>query len=187
MDRTKDDVAPSPSTGDEDGAVGDLPSGRYPNRVSRARGATIHERAALCAMVEAKYRSAIYCYCARVLGDRTLAADVLQQVLEVAVRDVHALKHPELTRSWLFGIATHRCLDAIRARRREEKRFVECDENLAFVPDDKPGPADRVDAALLARIVDECVRQLSAESRMAVLLRFQEGLTFEEMGRMCRE
>jgi DNA-directed RNA polymerase specialized sigma24 family protein len=44
-----------------------------------------------------------------------------------------------------------------------------------------------LDAVTIARVLDACLRELSAESRMAVLLRFQEGMTFEEMGRLCCE
>lgn len=143
-------------------------------------------RAALRALM-AEHGAAVYDYCARVLGDATLGADVHQQVFEEAYRDLGKLQRPEHARSWLFGIANHRCLDAIKARRRREKRFVGDDEALADVADEPRDLAERVDATTVAEALSACLRALSAESRMAVLLRFQEGMTYEDMGRMCRE
>ncbi|WP_437304380.1 sigma-70 family RNA polymerase sigma factor [Sorangium sp. So ce388] len=143
-------------------------------------------RAALRALM-AEHGAAVYGYCTRVLGDATLGADVHQQVFEEAYRDLGKLLRPEHARSWLFGIANHRCLDAIKARRRREKRFVGDDEALADVADEPRDLAEGVDATTVATALSACLRELSAESRMAVLLRFQEGMTYEDMGRMCRE
>ncbi|WP_437829047.1 RNA polymerase sigma factor [Sorangium sp. So ce1153] len=144
-------------------------------------------RAALRALM-AEHGAAVYGYCTRVLGDATLGADVHQQVFEEAYRDLGKLLRPEHARSWLFGIANHRCLDAIKARRRREKRFVgDDDEALADVADEPRDLTERVDAPTVATALSACLRELSAESRMAVLLRFQEGMTYEDMGRMCRE
>jgi RNA polymerase sigma factor (sigma-70 family) len=143
-------------------------------------------RAALRALM-AEYGAALYGYCARVLADPALAADVHQQVFEEAYRDLDRLQHPERARSWLFGIANHRCLDAIRSRRRSERRFAHDEEDLTDIADERPEPAERVDAATIARALDECIQALSSEVRIAVILRFQEGMTYEEMGRMCRE
>lgn len=129
----------------------------------------------------------VYAYCRRALGDAALAADVHQQVFEQAYRDLPRLKAPEHARSWVFGIAHHRCLDAVKARRRAEKRFVHDDEEVADREAEAADLPASLDAPVRARALDECIRALSHESRMAVLLRFQESMTYEDMGRMCRE
>lgn len=143
-------------------------------------------RAAL-RLLMAEHGTAVHGYCVRVLGDPALGADVQQQVFEQAYRDLATLKSAEHARSWIFGIAHHRCLDAIKARRRAEKRFSHDEEEIDLVAAEPRDLGASLDAPVLARALDECIRALSHESRMAVLLRFQEGMTYEDMGRMCRE
>jgi RNA polymerase sigma factor (sigma-70 family) len=143
-------------------------------------------RAAL-RLLMTEHGSAVFGYCARVLGDSTLGADVHQQVFEEAYRDLGTLKRPEHARSWLFGIAHHRCLDAVKARRRAEKRFAQGDDTIGEIADEPRDPTEGVDRKVVARALDECIRTISAESRIAVLLRLQEGLSYTEMERMCRE
>jgi len=144
-----------------------------------------HRAALRVLMME--HGSAIFGFCVRMVQNPTLGADVHQQVFEEAYRDLGKLQRSERARSWLFGIANHRCLDAIKARRRAEKRFVGDPDGLSDVADEPQEPGAHADAPTMAKALDECIRALSAEARMAVLLRFQEELTYEEMGRMCRE
>jgi RNA polymerase sigma-70 factor (ECF subfamily) len=175
-------------------AVGQEAGGEAPPRTSalleelRAALERGDRRAALRALMTA-YGTVVHGYCVRVLEDRTLAADVHQQVFEEAYRDLAKLRRTDMARSWLFGIANHRCLDAVKARRRTKKRFSADDDGevLDALAADVPDPMHRLDEPALARALDACLRTLSAEVRMAVLLRFQEELTYEDMGRMCRE
>ena len=87
MDRTKDEFFPHAMPA-ADGVVEEAPRQRYPGGVSRKRATSrsSEARATQPAMVEAEHRPAIYSYCTRVLGDRTLASDVAQQVLSVPRR-----------------------------------------------------------------------------------------------------
>lgn len=129
----------------------------------------------------------VYAYCARVLRNPTLAADVLQQVFEQAYRDLATLRDERQVRSWLFGIAHHRCLDAVKARARSEKRVSAEPEGLEAVADDRPLPWERVAEKQISVALERCVGELGIESRTAVLLRFQEGMTYEHMATICGE
>jgi RNA polymerase sigma factor (sigma-70 family) len=130
---------------------------------------------------------AVYAYCSRVLRDPTLAADVLQQVFEQAYRDLATLREGRQARSWLFGIAYHRCLDAVKSRRRSEKRIVDEPGNLDETVSAEPPLSERVEARELSAALDECVSQLGEQARTAVLLRYHEGLTYERMSTICGE
>ena len=129
----------------------------------------------------------VYSYCARMVSDEALAADVHQQVFEQAFRDLATLEDHTRARSWLFGIAHHRCLDAIKARRRFAKRFTDDDGSLPEPAFDSPEAWERVDGKRIARALEACVGTLTPESRTALLLRYQEGMSFEKMSSICRE
>jgi RNA polymerase sigma-70 factor, ECF subfamily len=129
----------------------------------------------------AEYGGAVYATCVRILRDRVLAEDVLQRVFLDAHRDLDRFQGRSTIRTWLIGIATHRCQDAMKARRRREKRF-HTDEhaviNAADPSSDVEGPLDR---ARVGKALEDCLGELSGESRAAVLMRFHAGMSYEEM------
>src|SRR5678816_2232114 len=86
-------------------------------------------------------------------------------------------------RTWLFAIARNRVRDAARARRRAEARVEQ--DDTADAPDPTADPGDRIDDERLIRALVMCVGQLGAASRAAVLLRYQQGFSFEEMATIC--
>ena len=130
---------------------------------------------------------AVYTYCARVLKDQTLAADVLQQVFEQAFRDLATLRQGRRARASLFGIAYHPCLDALKMRRRSAKRLAEEPDDMEETASDERLVSERVEAKELMVALDDCVRNLPETGRVAILLRFQEGMTYELMGTTCGE
>jgi RNA polymerase sigma-70 factor (ECF subfamily) len=124
----------------------------------------------------------VFRYCVRLVRDRALASDLLQQVFVQAYRDLGSLEACGRADAWLMKIALHRCLDAIKARRRFEKRFVngdgvELEDRIAV---DTPA-RDPVEMREQNRALEECLGGLKEEDRAAVLLRFKEEMTYEMM------
>ena len=147
-----------------------------------ASGDTAHALKLLMAV----YGAAVFAFCCRVMRDKTQAADVLQEVFEQAYRDLATWQQRSSLRSWLFGIANHRCLDAIKARGRRERRFVSHDgEHDVASPE--VDPTQRLDGVTRAQALEQCLEGLSPQSRTTVLLRYQENLSYEEIGRVCDE
>jgi RNA polymerase sigma-70 factor (ECF subfamily) len=82
-------------------------------------------------------------------------------------------------RAWLFGIASHRCLDAIRKRR---SGWIESDDDaLINRHDPGSGPREQLEHAQLTAALEDCMKALSPEVRMTVLMRFQTELSYEEI------
>ncbi len=151
-------------------------------REALARG---DNRAALTILMTA-YGRDLHRHCFQVLRDRDLADDVHQTVFVQAYRDLPGFAGRSSLRTWLYGIARHRCLDAMKIGARWRRRFVRA-EPLPDAADERPGAdaalADSGEvSALVAALAD-----LSIDTRIAVLLRFREGLTYEEIGAVCGE
>ena len=127
----------------------------------------------------------VYRYCREALHDATLADDVHQQVFIEAHRDLATFARRSTLRTWLFAIARHRVLDAAKSRKRAEAHLE--DDDTADTPDPSPPPADRLDEAVLGAALVACVGKLPERTRTALLLRYQQGFTFEEMAEICRE
>jgi RNA polymerase sigma-70 factor, ECF subfamily len=113
-------------------------------------------------------------YLVQMVGDRTLAEDLLQDTFHDAFRaraHFSEVRNPE---AWLFGIARHLALASLRRRRRFERVF----DRLTR----------RVDAELFDRDVlqlrDLLERHLVPEDRSLLLLRYLHGFGAIELAEM---
>jgi len=140
-------------------------------------------RAALVALMRA-HKDVVYAHCVRMLRDRVQAQDVSQQVFLEAFRDLARFRGQSSFRTWLLGIAAHRCLDALKANRRRARRIgAELDiKVVATAKDPSPHSDERLDQARLTRALEDCLQRLPDEVRLAVLMRFHTRMSYEEMG-----
>ena len=132
-----------------------------------------------------RHGRSVYRYCREALHDPTLADDVQQQVFIEAHRDLTTFAGRSTVRTWLFAIARHRVLDAAKSRTRARAHIEE--EATADTTDPTPPPDERIDDAKLALALVDCVAKLPDAILTAVLLRYQQGFTFEEMAVICKE
>ena len=130
-----------------------------------------------------RHGTAVLRYCRTALSDSVLADDILQQVFMQAFRDLSKFDHRSSLRTWLLGIARHRVLDAAKRRRRIHSR-VEATEPIDL-PDPQPSAIELLDNARLHTALLTCIGQLEEPVRTCVLLRYQRGLSYEEMSVIC--
>ena len=144
-----------------------------PSRMNRERRARLEE-------LMDEHGEAVFGFCVRMLhGHTTLAEDVRQQVFFEAYRDLDRFAAQSSIRSWLFGIARHRCIDAMRNQRRW--KLAESDDAVLELEDPGAGLTERVDRARLVAMLEDCLRRLPADQRATVLMRFQTGATYEQL------
>jgi RNA polymerase sigma-70 factor (ECF subfamily) len=132
------------------------------------------------------YGSAVYRYCRQMVADDDLAQEVHQMTFIQAYEGLARFGRRSSLRTWLFGIARHRCLDLLKADRRRRSRF----DPLDHAPD-LPGPGANAEDLLAersrARLLADCVRSLAPRARDVLLLRFQQGLSYPEIARLSAE
>lgn len=135
-------------------------------------------RAAIVELMRA-HGDAVLGFCIRALRDRELAEEVRQQTFLEAFRDFDRFQDRSSRRAWLFGIASHRCLDVLRKRR---PGWIESDDDaLINRHDPGSGPREQLEHAQLTAALEECMKSLPHEVRITVLLRFQTDLTYEQL------
>ena len=64
-----------------------------------------------------RHRRELHLHCYRILGSVHDAEDMVQETLLAAWRSLEAFEGRASVRSWLYRIATNRCLNALRAAR----------------------------------------------------------------------
>jgi RNA polymerase sigma-70 factor, ECF subfamily len=127
----------------------------------------------------------IYGYCRRFLGNATEAEDVSQTVFAQAFEDLKSLSSPQVAHVWLRGIARHRCVDRLRARRRDFQ-VVE-DSDLCAIVDREPILMSSDSDPRVAQALDDCLDCLDERSRVVLVLRFHDELTFEEISKLTHD
>ena len=121
------------------------------------------------------------------LHDQAAAEDVRQTIFVDAWQALDRYSGEGSLRGWLFGIARHRCLDAAKAGRRRHWRFwlsPDAGDDQAAAAGD---PGQDLDQRRRAAVLRDCLQSLPAGIRVLVLLRYEEGLPYEEIARMSRE
>jgi RNA polymerase sigma-70 factor (ECF subfamily) len=141
------------------------------------RGVRQGQESALTALYD-RYAGYVYAVALRVLGDRHLAEEVLQDTFLNCWNRVETYQ-PARGRvvAWLIGIARHRAVDVLRsrsnqARRRETATLTETNEI--------PTPDD-TDLFLLRDVLSNALAELPQEQRQVIELAYYGGLTQGEI------
>lgn len=132
------------------------------DRVMRAYGVELHR------------------YCAAMLRDPELIADVHQLVFVQAYESFGGFSERSSIRAWLYGIARHRCLDALKMKRRRTLRF-RLVSALPEEADPAPAPDETLHERARARALHHCLQKLSGSVKATLLLRYQAELSYAEM------
>lgn len=129
--------------------------------------------------VYARYGGLVYTLAMRIVGDRELAREVVQDTF-LRSWDGRETYDPQRGRlpAWLMGIARNRAIDLLRSRSHQAR----IREQAVLLPDMPAAPSgDPADAVVARRTVLDALRALSDGQRMAIELAYYGGLTQAEI------
>ena len=119
---------------------------------------------------------------ARITGDPALAEDLAQDAFVKAFRNLAAFDASRRLSSWLFRIAHNTAIDALR-RSKTRAAIAAPDPDSAELADPAVAPLpDPVEREALGRALEQAMSRLRPEHRAAIVLRYDEGLSFDEIG-----
>jgi RNA polymerase sigma factor (sigma-70 family) len=132
------------------------------------------DRAAFAGIYD-RYADRLYDFCLGIVGDRD-AADCVQEAFFMAAVDLPTLRDPAKLRPWLYSIARHQALRALRARKREMTSH-----ELPEEPSADAGPDVLAARNELAALVAQAEGGLSNRDREVLNLAYRHGLTGSEL------
>lgn len=121
-----------------------------------------------------EHQSMVFSLAWRMTGDRGLAEEIAQDVFLELDRNMSKIESPQHALFWLRRVTINRSADAQRRRRvRGVDLWVEMDENHGAAFEDRPSP--------LGMRLEQLLATLPEAQRAALVLRYQEDLTPEEI------
>ena len=176
MQRTcREESAPLPRLIDNDVAVTAAEAEVGPETIDACRRG---DRAAFRTVYNA-YKDRVFSIALYTLhGNADLAADVTQQVFIKLMDRIASFRGDSEFSTWLYRLVTNACLDA---QRRSKSRSLAVDSNvLETLPD--PASLEKAFARTqTAELVKRAVSALPSKLRLAMLLRYFEELSYEEI------
>ena len=131
-----------------------------------------------------RYASAAITVAARLIHDRTLAEDLAQEAFVRAFARLNTYDPERRFSAWFFQVLHNVVVDYLRRRRLET---VSLDARQADGYPDPPtedassSPALDVERRALATALSGALRRIRAEYREAIVLRYQQDLTLDEI------
>jgi len=128
------------------------------------------------------YKGPVYTYCTKMLGDKQVAQDVLQDTFLRIYENRHRLMKTDSFKAWLFTIARNQCLNQIRRSKRLSSFSSDNIENIPV----RGTPAGEIEKSEQIRLVNKFIGQLKPDYREVIILREYQNLSYEEIAAITR-
>lgn len=162
-----------------------------PDLIARSRQG---ELAAFNVLVE-RYQRPLYNLCLRMLASSEAAEDATQEAFIAAYRAIDRFRggaaapgRPAGFRAWLFRIGVNACYDELRRRRARPAASLDQPrgESGRAWDIENPGPAleEIAETAELGRAIQEALRVLPTDQRLAIVLCDVQGLDYAEIAQV---
>ena len=137
-----------------------------------------------------KYQNKVYSIAYRMLKNKDEAKDITQDVFFSVYRSIKQFKGDSKLTTWLYRIAVNACLNRLKSKRtstmissEDPKVKSACDSgeinsNFSGKIEDPETAMERKDLSI---ILEKEISRLDEESKTVLLLRDNDGLTYEEI------
>jgi RNA polymerase sigma-70 factor, ECF subfamily len=138
-----------------------------------------------------RYEGELYGYLRRYLGDGELAEDVFQNTFIQVFTKLDQYEKGRPVRPWLYTIATHQAIDALRRQgrhqavsldqEREELAGADMPQLLGLLESRDPGPLEQLQGDERRQLVRASVDRLPDFLRQVVVLAYFQSLKYKDI------
>jgi RNA polymerase sigma-70 factor, ECF subfamily len=138
------------------------------------------------------HKDRVWTVALRFTGDESAARDVTQQVFLKLFTSIGGFRHESNFKTWLYRLVTNECMDEFRKRRRlvpldffrpasGEERDEDCGAVEMKDWRQEPLQEERLAQLEVSEAVLAALAQLKPKLRMAIVLKYFEDLSYEQM------
>ena len=127
-----------------------------------------------------RYEKRVFQYMISTLGDPNLTEETMVEVMVAVWKGAEKFRGASKVSTWIFGIAHHKAIDAIRRVSSHRQSSLPLDDAAETV-DLSDGPEDQVQQKNLAKLTNQAMKDLSVDHREVLHLAFFEELSYQEI------
>lgn len=125
------------------------------------------------------YEQRVFQYVCTLVYNPALAEEIVGDTMMAVWRGAGTFSHTSRVSTWIFGIARHKALDAMRRTGRQQREVdLDCATEL---PDREESPLEGVQRKQAASLTQRALAGLSREHQEILRLVFYEELPYEEI------
>lgn len=129
-----------------------------------------------------RHKDAVFGFCFKMLLDRALAQDAVQETFLRVYENRDRLDHVGAFRSWVFTIARNHCLNLMR----KNKRQVPLEDQVRDTAVQRGTPAADMEKSEQIELVNAYLAQLKPDYREVIVLREYQNLSYNEIAAVTR-
>ena len=131
-----------------------------------------------------RYKGPVYTFCLKMLFDRDLAQDVMQETFLRIYENRDRLLNAHSFKAWTFTIARNQCLNQFR---RSSKHVGLDEESISTAPETAVlTQVANLEKSEQVALVNHFLGQLKPEYREVIILREYQNLTYDEIAAVTR-
>lgn len=138
------------------------------------------------------HQDMLYRIALRIVHDESLAEDAVQEALLHAFQHIRSFRGGNF-KSWLARVTVNASYDELRRGKRHLglplEQFTNEGEEIEspeWMRDPAPGPEERAEMSELQKALQRCIKSLTPDYRLMVILVDMEGMTYEEAAQAAR-
>jgi RNA polymerase sigma-70 factor (ECF subfamily) len=124
------------------------------------------------------YRDKVYSIALRYAGDSAIAMDIAQDVFLKLLSSIQDFRGGSSFDTWLYRLVVNRCIDE---KRRSWRLAPLLDDLISLLDAPEEGVLDEMMRDEMGEQVQKAVGHLPPQQRIVVVLRYTEGLSYEEI------
>lgn len=136
-----------------------------------------------------QYQELVFNVAYRIMGESAPAEDVAQETFITAHQSLRSFRGGSF-KSWLIRIATNRCYDELRRRKRRPQtsldEIMDENESYAFLRSPQDSPETHRQRVELALAIESCLKGLPDDQRIVTVLSDVEGYDYQEIATITR-
>jgi RNA polymerase sigma-70 factor (ECF subfamily) len=128
-----------------------------------------------------RYRTRVYDYISSIVRQRTVAEDLLAETMIVLWQQARRFRGHSRVSTWIFGIARHKAVDALRS---QSRRPICTSRDPDSLPHAASTPDESAVAEELAVFIRRALQLLTREHHEALRLAYYEEMRYPEIARL---